>query len=484
MYGELEQKGIRLSIEAERLIKKSGKADELVKKIIPLNKLFITKEDIDKFLNEEKKKIQKELKIEVKKPAQIYPLAKEYKSDIKHIHTRDVTGKSRTKGEVENFVSYFRHRYDKLSAMLRGRVSKYPSVDLRFIKKNLNDKVKIIVLVSAKRETKKGNILLEVEDKTGSFKVVISGSNRKYGEKLMEKAKNILVDDIIAVSGKVLEPFMIAEEIEWPDMPLRQRKLAENDLSIAYLSDLHFGSNQFLERYLKEFVDWLHFKGPAKELAGKIKYIVVAGDIVDGIGIYPNQEKELTVKDICKQYAMFDDFVESLPDYVEVIISPGNHDAVRRGEPMPAISKDLIKSDVTSIGNPSVISIEGLKHVVYHGTSLDSLISNLPNASYMHPEKVMVEYLKRRHLSPIYGGNLIIPENVDYMVIEDEPDVLHGGHVHRNGHTHYRGTLVINSGTFQDRTDFQIKLGHVPTPAIVPIYEIKYGRLRLLDFKG
>jgi len=44
-----------------------------------------------------------------------------------------------------------------------------------------------------------------------------------------------------------------------------------------------------------------------------VKYILVAGDIVDGIGIYPNQEKELVVKDVYKQYEMFDDLFQSFP---------------------------------------------------------------------------------------------------------------------------------------------------------------------------
>jgi DNA polymerase II small subunit len=70
------------------------------------------------------------------------------------------------------------------------------------------------------------------------------------------------------------------------------------------------------------------------------------------------------------------------------------------------------------------------------------------------------------------------------MVIEEPPDVFHTGHVHKNGYTQYRGTLSINSGTFQDRTDFQVKQGHVPTPAMVPVYEMKHGRLRTLDFKS
>jgi DNA polymerase II small subunit len=94
----------------------------------------------------------------------------------------------------------------------------------------------------------------------------------------------------------------------------------------------------------------------------------------------------------------------------------------------------------------------------------------------------MEECLKRRHLSPMFGGNAIVPEKLDYMVIERVPDIVHFGHVHKNGYKDYRGTLIINSGTFQDTTDFQQKQGHVPTPARVPVYEFKNKRLRTLDF--
>jgi DNA polymerase II small subunit len=215
-----------------------------------------------------------------------------------------------------------------------------------------------------------------------------------------------------------------------------------------------------------------------------VKYVVLAGDVVDGVGVYPNHIKELSVPDIYKQYAMFDDFVERLPEYIQVIIVPGNHDAVRRAEPMPAIDKDFVHTDVISLGNPATVSIEGIKHVLYHGTSLDSLIANIPHATYTHPEKVMVEYLRHRHLSPIYGTNLIVPQHTDYLVLEEEPDVLHCGHVHKNGYGLYRNTLLVNSGTFQDRTEFQIKQGHVPTPGMVPVYELKHARLRTLDFRS
>jgi len=96
----------------------------------------------------------------------------------------------------------------------------------------------------------------------------------------------------------------------------------------------------------------------------------------------------------------------------------------------------------------------------------------------------MLELLKRRHLSPVYGSNPIVPEGRDYMVINDEPDVVHMGHIHKNGSMLYRGTLLLNSGTFQARTEFQIRMGHVPSPCIVPILEAQSGKLTHISFKA
>ena len=467
MIGDLSTRGIRLTTDAEAALPQDP-SEELFRKIIELGKPLVSKDDILPLLQ-----------VKVNRPSSFRPLAKEYPANIRIDHKLDVTGKSRTKGGVDNFVSHFRNRYERISRMLR-RTGGGDNTDLCDVARHVNEKARIIVLVSDIRETKKGNLLIEVEDLTGQFKVVVSSSSE-----VAEKAKKVVKDDVVAFSGKILEPFLIAEDVEWPDLPvIREKKRAEIDVATAYLSDIHFGSRHFLDKYLDLFSDWLHGKGEAKELAGKVKYLNIAGDVVDGIGIYPNQEKELVVKDIYKQYAMFDDFLEGLPDHIEVIVGPGNHDAVRRGEPQPAMGKDLFESDVHSVGNPCCFSLEGIRHLMYHGTSIDSMVASVPGTSYSHPEKVMVEYLKRRHLSPLYGRNLIIPENVDYMVVDEPPDVLHCGHVHKNGYMQYRGTFVINSGTFQDRTDFQIKQGHVPTPALVPVLEMKYGRLHTLDFKS
>ncbi|MEM4216297.1 MAG: DNA-directed DNA polymerase II small subunit [Candidatus Anstonellales archaeon] len=476
MIKELSEKGIRITLDAEEILK--GK-HELIHAVLSLNKPLITKEDVEEIIKEKEKR-EKEKEAEKKeevivKRGEKAPEAKEYSPEISIDYKKDITGKSRTTGKVENFIEYFRNRYKKMRRLFFESKTGYAEMEIAELKDRNQEKVKIIGMVYKKSTTAKGNLLVIVEDLTGVYKVVIPKNN----EKIFENAKRIVKDDIIAFYGKVVHPLLIADDFEWPDVPLqRNRNKSERDLEVAYISDIHFGSNKFLAGSFEKFLNYIK----KDKRAGKIKYLVVAGDIVDGIGIYPNQEKELVVKDIEKQYEMFDDFVGMLPEYISVIIIPGNHDAVRRGEPMPAIENDLIKSDVIKVGSPARVFIDGVSHIIYHGTSLDSFIANIPKLSYTKPEEVMKEYLIRRHLSPFYGENPIIPEEVDYMVIDEVPDVMHIGHVHKNGYMEYRGTLLINSGTFQAQTEYQIKQGHVPTPGEVPVYNLKTGKLSTLKF--
>jgi DNA polymerase II small subunit len=188
----------------------------------------------------------------------------------------------------------------------------------------------------------------------------------------------------------------------------------------------------YQKQHFAKFISWLNGDEGNATLAGKVKYLTVCGDIADKIGIYPEQEKELEVKDIYKQYEMFDRALEKIPDYITVVVTPGNHDAVRRAEPQPMIPYDMITSEVVRAGNPCRVEIEGFRHLMYHGTALDSIIAGISGLTYSEPQEAMLELLKRRHLSPIYGDNLIVPEDHDYLVMEDEPDILHMGHVHKN----------------------------------------------------
>lgn len=415
---------------------------------------------------------------QVARPPAFHPIAKDFAPRIKIRDISDVSGQSRCVGSLENFVAYFNDRFTRLGAILEQHQTNLHRVRIDQLSQHMGEEVRVIAMVSERRITKNGNLFIEFEDPQGQAKAILSSRERSF-----EKAKTLLRDDVVALDGRMGPNFFSVKDITWPDLPvIRTPPDAMEDLAIVYLSDLHVGSKLFLEKNFKRFIRWIWGEEGRPDLAGKVKYIVIAGDVVDGIGVYPTQEKELSITDIFEQYAAFDKLVEALPDWVEVIVSPGNHDAVRRGEPQPILPLELVKSDVKKIGSPAMVDIEALKHLVYHGTSMDSMIANVPGLSYTRPETAMKEMLVRRHLSPVYGENPIVPERRDYMLIADEPDVMHMGHLHKNGAMKYRGTLIINSGTFQDRTEFQVRMGHVPTPGIVPVLELKKMQLSNLNF--
>lgn len=465
----LLEKGVRVELDAEDLINEAP--EDIVERLLDLRKDLISKEDALHAL--EGSKIPK---VEVVERSEKRPLAAEYDPEIQKHDQLDVTGKNTGRGEVEDFVSMFRNRYERLSRLLRGKSKRYEEMSLEDARKAGSGNASIIAMVTDIRPTKKGNTMLVVEDPSSSFIAIVPSR-----DDVSKKLQNIVVDDVLVLDVSIKKEFLIVEDIWLPDLRIKEKKLGERDLAIAYISDIHFGSTQFIGAYFDKFTKWLNLQGEKKELAEKVKYIIVAGDLVEGVGVYPGQEKELSVKTIEGQYGMFNSFIEAVPDYIEVIAIPGNHDAGRRAEPQESL-KDYLDSRVVCLGNPSFISLDGFKHLLYHGTGMDSLIAAIPNMTYMRPEGVMVEMLKHRHLSPIYGTNPIYPNPVDYLVVEEEPDIFHAGHVHRNGSAEYRGTRVINSGTFQGITDFQIKMGHVPTPGIIYVNELKYNELKVVRF--
>jgi DNA polymerase II small subunit len=300
--------------------------------------------------------------------------------------------------------------------------------------------------------------------------------------------ERVLPDEVIGLEGILSDNLFIASEITQPDVPVSHtRHFADEEVYAVFLSDIHVGSYLFLEREFQNFIDWLNGKSGRQDIAEKVKYVFVAGDLVDGIGIYPGQEKELTMPDIKKQYEFLALLLAEVPKRIEIVVGMGNHDASRNAEPQPKVSRDLAPKlfempNVHVVGNPSRFSAHGVEFLMYHGTSLDTIIGNISGCSYTRPETAMVEFLKRRHLVPAYGFDSISPENKDYLFIDEIPDVLHCGHVHTNGYTLYRGVNVINSGTWQSKTAYQEKLGHQPTPAQVPVMNLQNHEISIIDF--
>jgi DNA polymerase II small subunit len=263
-----------------------------------------------------------------------------------------------------------------------------------------------------------------------------------------------------------------------PDIPLRKPSSSSHRVYALLLSDLHIGSKMFLAEDFKRFLQWINGGLGDKDVVNRIKYLVIAGDLVDGVGVYPGQEFQLFERDPRKQYAMAAELLRQIPSHIQIVISPGNHDAVRQALPQPAVPIELAESlygleNVRWVGDPAYIKLHGVSFLIYHGKSLDDVIATTPDLTYDNPTEAMKLLLRSRHLSPTYGKRTALsPELRDFMVIDQVPDVLHSGHVHTFGELNYRGTLLVNSGTWQGQTDFQSNMGLEPTPSVIPVVDL------------
>lgn len=422
---------------------------------------------------------------EAKKPYRSF--AEEIESDIKILE--DPTEKMGSSGTLEDYLEYFKDRFRRMEKLLRQRVDvRGASSLIDSFKAPANTKLKIICMITEKRELQQ-KILLTVEDLKASTTALVPQNAKK---EVLEKARSLLLDQVVCLDvTKTRSNLLIVEDIILPDVASKAPGKAPLPVYAVLTSDMHVGSAKFQREAFNHFVLWLNGKYGDERLrnvASHVKYVIIAGDIVDGIGVYPNQLKELTIKDIYGQYEKAAQLIEQIPDYIEVVITPGNHDAPRKALPQPAISSEFLETlqasrKVHSLGNPCRLSLHNVELLLYHGRSLDDITSTVPGVDINHPEKAMTLLLQSRHLAPIYGGKTpLAPENRDFLVIEHVPDIFHAGHVHILGYTSYRGVLVVNSGGWQEQTDYMRRMGVVPTPGKVPVVNLQTLEVNVLSF--
>ncbi len=398
---------------------------------------------------------------------------------------QDTSKKSYTSGELENLIAYFKSRYDKLANILSKRpelrnYTKIADID------DSQDSLSLILMVREIRSSKNGHKIVEFEDDTGNMSILFSNKN----EELFAEAEKLVRDEVVGVIANKSDDrhFAFGQEIINPGVLRVPQK--EMDFGIVFLSDVHIGSLTFLEDAFQRFIDWINCEFGDEEqrrVAEDVKYLIIGGDIVDGIGVYPNQDKELAIKDITEQYNEAARFLGNIRSDIKIIIAPGNHDASRVAEPQPAVPEEYAKAlyeldNVEFISNPGVVSLDGINVLIYHGRSFDDMVMAVKEFEYEKSDAIMQELLLKRHLAPLYGERTpLASELEDYLVIDEVPDVFHTGHIHINSYRKYKGVHLINSGTFQTQTEFQKIYNINPTPAEVPIlHKGKYKHYKFL----
>jgi len=352
------------------------------------------------------------------------------------------------KREFQDFVSYFNNRYNVLKNMLMNRKNMDGAISLlRASQKEEKEKVAVIGIISEKRETRNGHIMLELEDPTGKINVLISKNNSEF----FSLGKDLVLDEVVGIYGQSGKGIIFASEIIFPDIPLiGEIKKSPEEVYAIFTGDLHFGSKSFLKEDFEKFLQWLKGKTGSEEqrtIAKKTKYIFMVGDLIDGVGTYPNQEKDLEVVDLYNQYDLFAEYLKKIPSHIKIIICAGNHDAMRIAEPQLPIYKDFAEKlwtlpNVINVSNPSIVNIHsgngfpGFNVLIYHGFSFFYYSENVEsiriNGGMERADLIMKFLLQRRHLAPTHTSNQYIPDiDSDPLVIEKVPDIFVTGHIHR-----------------------------------------------------
>ncbi len=458
------------TIDIDRL---SKLIDSIILKAQRENVYYIDRSFLYKFLEKEKA-----TKVEVK-PRKI---SEGIKTEIIYsLHPKPLI-------DVEGFLQYFKSRYNKISKLFRKRGDLNRVVKTRGISKlPMKTRFKIIGMVGD-LIVRGRRLYLDLEDDEGSI-TIMTADDETFRKGLMLLKDQVICVDVV----KLRDDLFIAKDFIWPDIATKVNNKADRKIYAVFISDLHIGSTHFLEDVFNDFIRWLNGRFGSnfhREVASRVRYLVIAGDIVDGIGVYPNQINELEIKDVYEQYEAAARLFSKIPRHIEIIIIPGNHDAVAKALPQPPIpeeyAKELHRDDrVHILSNPSYISLEGVEVLVCHGKALDDVLSTKPGLDFQHPAKGMELLLRCRHLAPIYGATTpIAPEGEDRLVIERVPDILHMGHVHIHQIRKYRGVTLIASGSWQSQTSYQRRLDIKPTPGIATIVDLSSLQTYTIDFKA
>lgn len=437
-------------------------------------------------------KIKNEIKISpfgsAKSSLTFRPISKNYNADYEIL--KDPTGKLHTSGSYDDFYELTLDKYNRLYKLMQKRPEALSVAKINNILRNSQSQyLSVAGLVNKVRKTKKGNFFITIEDQTGYLNIIVrkDSENRKIAESIVED-QMILVEGTYNPGERSKRGVLFADNILKIDIPINHEiNKSTEPLSIALISDTHIGSKEFEEKLWIKFVNFLNGKIGNKnwrEIAGKIKYLIINGDLVDGIGVYPKQQEDLTMTDIYQQFNKASEYLSEIPDYIKIFYSSGNHEPVRNAIPRPAVPKKyaekLINIGVKCIGNPAIIKTHVVKTLIYHGDSILDMSLSISDLEQNKPIKIMGEFLKCRHLAPIYGKKTqIAPTDKDWLVIDQIPDIFHTGHIHINGVGYYNNIALVNSGCFQSQTDFMKSFGITPTPGIVSILE-----LDTLKFKG
>ena len=476
---EAARRNLLFSPEALELIMSNHEPlafTNIVLKNLSKDAMLVTKDDVMRCVSGDMKIFEA--------PKEIKP-ANKYHSDMHVIADTDVTGNSTCEGTIDDLIRFFQSRYTQMKRILEHRKNFGISMPITKALDSSREEVRVVGMVSSKRVLDNKSVMLDIEDDQGGRCSVYIPADKPGAQSI------IVEDQVLGIIGrpkkgdssKKRKPSITATDVIMPDVPSGNKWIpSDSTSSVAFLSDVHVGSKTFLDKNWHKMIAWLKENSESLNL----NYIIFPGDVVDGIGIFPDQEKELDILDIYDQYDRLSEYLKEIPDHIKMVVHPGNHDACRPAEPQPALNKVYTKtfdSNIVMCGNPVYVDVEGRKVLTYHGRSIDDWVSSVQQLTYEDPIATMKQMVTMRHVAPMYGlKTALAPEKKDYLVMDIVPEIFVSGHVHGAGTVDYKGIKLINASTWQTQTEYQKMHNFNPDPGIMPIVHLGTGRVTMKSF--
>ena len=509
------EKGFLLDEEVLKVLSESGDLDSakliiesiknITQKKIITREIFQDKENVINVFSAlpeqhqkklEKLKIKLGLEIEISKEVISHVQEEKPKKIVKDNSNVRILSRPVAVGKklgVQDFVTHFRNRFNEMRNFLQESPQLNNLVSIGKIYGNRQG-ISLIGMVVDKRVTKNKNLLFEIEDLTGRIKVVVNQNKKE----IYEKAEEIALDSVVGFKGSGSREIIFVNDIIFPDATLPERKKSNIEEYALFIGDLHFGSKLFLENSFLKFIDYLNGKVPNTPEVNKIKYLFIVGDVVTGVGNYPNQERDLKIMGLEEQFIALANLLDKIRKDIKIIISPGNHDGVRLMEPQPPLDEkyawplyDL--ENVTLTTNPSSVNIGsngdfvGFDVLTYHGFSFPYYANNVPRLmmkkAMNSPDLIMKYLLRNRHLAPTHSSAQYFPMEEDSLIIKNIPDIFVSGHTHKSTVSYHNNILIISASCWEAMTPYQEKFGNNPDHCKVPMLNLKTREVKILDFE-
>jgi len=509
------EKGFLLDEEVLKVLSESGDLDSakliiesiknITQKKIITREIFQDKENVINVFSSIPEQYQKKLeKLKIKLGLEI-EISKEVISHIQEEKSKKIIKDDSSvrilsmpvaigkKLEVQDFVIHFRSRFNEMRNFLQESPQLNNLVSIGKIYGNRQG-ISLIGMVVDKRVTKNKNLLFEIEDLTGRIKVVVNQNKKE----IYEKAEEVALDSVVGFKGSGSREIIFVNDIIFPDATLPERKKSNVEEYALFIGDLHFGSKLFLENSFLKFIDYLNGKVPNTPEVDKIKYLFIVGDVVTGVGNYPNQERDLKIVDLEEQFIGLANLLNKIRKDIKIIISPGNHDGVRLMEPQPTLDEKYAWSlydleNVILTTNPSYVSIGskddfvGFDVLTYHGFSFPYYANNVPRLmlkkAMNSPDLIMKYLLRNRHLAPTHSSAQYFPMEEDNLIIKNIPDIFVSGHTHKSTVSYHNNILIISISCWEAMTPYQEKFGNDPDHCKVPMLNLKTREVKILDFE-